>query len=104
MQTEFAPVYFNCSTKAVINFKYYLDKSFQEVLYRIDSSINEWCGWVIKSINAEYVNISAYNPSSESTYIKFLCELKKSIKGLINIHPVSGTFSIPSLYLFFGIL
>ena len=103
MDTEFAPVYFNSSTKTVINFKYDLEKSFQDVLYRIDSSINEGSGWVIKSINPEFVNISVYSPSSVSTYIKFLCELKKSTKGLINIHPVSGTFSIPSLYLFFGI-
>ena len=94
---EFAPVYFNSSTKTVINFKYDLDKSFQEVLNRTDNWINEGCGWVIESIDAKYVNISVYIPSSESTLIKFICELKTSIKGLINIHPVSGTFSIPSL-------
>ena len=81
----------------MINFKYDLDKSFQEVLYRTDNWINEGCGWVIESIDAKYVNISVYIPSSESTYIKFICELRTSIKGLINIHPVSGTFSIPSL-------
>ena len=34
---EFAPVYFNSSTKTVINFKYDLDKSFQEVLNRTDN-------------------------------------------------------------------
>ena len=32
---EFAPVYFNSVTKTVINFKYDLSKSFQEVLYGI---------------------------------------------------------------------
>ena len=32
---EFTPAYFNSITKTVINFKYDLDKSFQEVLYRI---------------------------------------------------------------------
>ena len=31
METEFAPVYFNSTTKTVINFKYDLEKSFQEV-------------------------------------------------------------------------
>ena len=45
---EFAPVYFNSTTKIVINFKYDLDKSFQEVLYRIDNWINERPGWVIE--------------------------------------------------------
>ena len=34
---EYAPVYFNSATNAVINSeKYDLDKSFQEILYRID--------------------------------------------------------------------
>ena len=34
---EYAPVYFNSATKTVISSdKYMLDKSFQEILYRID--------------------------------------------------------------------
>ena len=32
---EFAHVYFNSATKKVINLEYDLDKSFQEILYRI---------------------------------------------------------------------
>ena len=42
--------------------KYDLDKSFQEVLYRIDKWINEGFSRVIKSVEAEYVNISIYSP------------------------------------------
>ena len=54
---EFAPVHLNFTTKTVINSdKYILDKSFQETLYRIDNWINEGSGWVIKSVNKEYVN------------------------------------------------
>ena len=35
---EYAPVYCNSATKAVINSdKYDFDKSFQEILYRIDN-------------------------------------------------------------------
>ena len=50
---EYAPVYFNSAAKTVINSdKYGLDKSFQEVLYRIDNWINEGSAWVIKSMNA----------------------------------------------------
>ena len=42
---EFAVVYFNSTAKTVINSdKYMLDKSFQEVLYRIDNWINEGSG------------------------------------------------------------
>ena len=37
---EFAPVYFNSTTKTVTNSKYDLDKSFQEILYRNDNWIN----------------------------------------------------------------
>ena len=45
---EFALVYFISTTKTVINSKYDLDKSFQEVLYRIDNWINEGSGCVIE--------------------------------------------------------
>ena len=42
---EYAPAYFNSATKTVINSdKYKLDKSFQEILYRIDNGINEGSG------------------------------------------------------------
>ena len=36
-EIEFTPVYFNSSTKTVINRRYKLDKPFQETLYRIDA-------------------------------------------------------------------
>ena len=45
---EFAPVYFNSTTKTALNFKHGLDKSFQEILYRIDNWINEISGWTIE--------------------------------------------------------
>ena len=65
---EIAPVYFSSSIKTVINLEYDPDKSFQEVLYRIDEinleydpdksfqevlyriddCINEESGWIIE--------------------------------------------------------
>ena len=33
-EIEFTPVYFNSSTKTIINHKYKLDQCFQEILYR----------------------------------------------------------------------
>ena len=36
-EIEFSPVYFNSTRKIVINHKFDLDKSFQEILYRIDN-------------------------------------------------------------------
>ena len=86
METEYAPVYFNSAIKTVINFdKYDLDKSFQEILYRIDNWINEGSGWIIESIEAQYVNISIYSPLIGSTYIELPDKLKNPMKGLINI-------------------
>ena len=47
--TEFASVYFNSTTKTVINSdKYVRGKSFQEILYRIDNWIIEGSGWVFE--------------------------------------------------------
>ena len=39
-EIEFRPVYFNSTTKPVINHKFKLENSFQEMLYRIDNWIN----------------------------------------------------------------
>ena len=83
----YAPVYLNSATKTVLNSdKYMLDKSFQEILYRIDNWIKKGSGWIIESIEAHYVNISVYSPLSGSTYIELPDKLKNAItKGLINI-------------------
>ena len=35
-EIEFAPVYFNSLTKPVINYRFRLESSFQEILYMID--------------------------------------------------------------------
>ena len=59
---EYALVYFSSATKTVINSdKYGLDKSFQEILYRINNWVNEGSGWIIESIEGQYVNISIYS-------------------------------------------
>ena len=83
---EYSPVYFNSTTKTVISSdKYMLDKSFQEILYRIDNWISDESGWTIESIEAQYVNISVYSPLIGSTYIELPSRLKHSKNGLINI-------------------
>ena len=82
---EFYPVYFNSTTKTVINSKYILDKSFQEILCRTDDWINEESGWIIESVDKEYVNISIYSPLSGSTYIELPRRLRNSMKGYINM-------------------
>ena len=84
---EFSPVYFNSTTKTVINSdEFGLDQSFQEILYRIDKWINQRSGWIVESIEAFYLNVNSYSPLTGSTYIELPDELKNSRKGLINIH------------------
>ena len=84
-EIEFRPVYFNSTTKTVINHKFSLENAFQEVLYRIDNWINEGSGWIVEPIKSQYINISIYRPLSGSSYIKLPVELKSPKKWLINI-------------------
>ena len=84
-EIEFAPFYFNSSTKTIINRRYKLYKSFQETLYIIDAWINRGSGWIIELIESQFINISTYRPLVGRSYIDLLIELKHPRKGLINI-------------------
>ena len=61
-EIEFRPVYFNSKTKTIINHRFKLESSFQEILYMIDNWINEGSGWIIELIESQYINISTYKP------------------------------------------
>ena len=65
---EYSSVYFNSSTKTVINNECSLDQLFQEILYRIENWINEGSGWIIEEIYNQYLNVSAYSPLIGSTW------------------------------------
>ena len=82
---EFTPVYFNSSTKTIINNRFKLEHAFQEILYRIDAWINKGSGWIIESIESQYINISIHRPLVGSSYIDLPIELQHPRKGLINI-------------------
>ena len=69
----------------VINNKFKLEKSFQEILYRIDCWINQGSGWIIESIESQYINISTYKPLLGSSYTDLPIELRSPRKGLINL-------------------
>ena len=75
-EIEFRPVYFSATTKAVINYKFSLENAFQEILYRIDSWINERSGWIVELIVSQDINVSTYRPLSGSSYVKLPAELK----------------------------
>ena len=74
-ETEYSSVYFNSLTKTVINLDFSLDKSFKEILHRIDSWINEGSDLIINSIDGEYVNISKYTPFIGNSLIRLPYEL-----------------------------
>ena len=84
-EIEFTPVYFNSSAKTIINDRYKLDQSFQEILYETDAWINRGSGWIIELIESQYINISTYRPLVGSSYIDLPIELKHPKKGLVNI-------------------
>ena len=82
---ELRPVYFNSTTKTVINYKFSIENAFQEVLYRTDNWINEGSGWIVELTGCQYINISTYRPLSWSSYVQLPVELKSPKKGLIKI-------------------
>ena len=84
-EIEYSPVYFNSTTKTVINDDYGLDQSFQEIIYRVDNWISHGSGWIVEEIRNQHLNVSSYSPLIGSTYIKLPIELQHPMKGLINI-------------------
>ena len=80
-EIEFRQVYFNSTTKTIINHKFSIENAFPEVLQSIDNWINEGSGWIVELIESQYINISTYGPLSESSYVKLPAELKSPKKG-----------------------
>ena len=51
----------------------------------IDLWINERSGWIIESIESQYINISTYRTLLGSSYMNLPIELRNPRKGLINM-------------------
>ena len=51
----------------------------------IDVWISNRSGWIVESIDSQYINISTYKPLSGSFYMDLPVELRSPRKGLINI-------------------
>ena len=51
----------------------------------IDVWINNCCGWIVESIESQYINISTYRPLSGSSHMELPVELKSPRKELIII-------------------
>ena len=84
-EIEFRPVYFNSTTKTVINHTFSLENAFLEILCRIDNCINEGSGWIVELIEFQCINVLTYRSLSGSLYLKYPAELRSSKKRLINI-------------------
>ena len=69
----------------VINHRFRLENYFQDILYLIDNWINEGSGWIVESIQSQYINISTFRPLSRSSYIGLPVELRSPRKRLISI-------------------
>ena len=84
---EFDPktLYFNSLIKTVINRRYHLNDSFEEILNLLDIWINEGSGWVIDKIEGLYINVANYEPLLGGSYIPLPKVLNNSMKGLINL-------------------
>ena len=83
-EIEIRPVYFNSTTKVAIIHKFSLKNRFQETLYRIGNWVNDGSGWIVESIESQYINISTYRALSGSSYMTLPAELTSPRKGLIN--------------------
>ena len=59
-EIKFKPLYFNSIAKKVMRHKFSLKNAFQEILYRTDNWINERSGWILESIESQYITISTY--------------------------------------------
>ena len=57
-EIEFAPFYFNSVTKTMINHRFKLENSSQEISYMINVWINNGSGWTVETIDSQYINIS----------------------------------------------
>ena len=68
-EVKFPPVYFNSLTKTIINNRFKLENAFREMLYRIDCWIKEGSGWIVESVESQYINISTYRPLLGRSYI-----------------------------------
>ena len=53
--------YFNSLVKTVINRRYHLNESFEEILNLLDIWINDGWGWIIKKVEGLYINVTIMN-------------------------------------------
>ena len=74
---------FNSLTKTIISNKFQLELAFQKILYNIDAWISKGSGWIIESVQSQYINLQTIISR------KFLHRIANGIKAFkkrINKH------------------
>ena len=82
---KYSTVYFNSVVKTVINRRYHLNDSFEEILNLLDIWINESSAWTVDQIDGLYITTSNYEPLLGGSYIPLPKVLSNSMKALINL-------------------
>ena len=78
-------LYFHSLIKTVINRRYHLNDSFEEILNLLNIWLNESSGWVINKIEGLYINVANYEPLLGGSYIPLPKVLNNSMKRLTNL-------------------
>ena len=84
----FKTAFFNSKAQTIINNEEIfgsLQLSKQQILNFVAVWISESSGWIVKSVDAHYLNIVKYEPIKGNSYIQLPKELRNSAKGLINL-------------------
>ena len=66
---KYSTVYLNLLIKTVINRRYHLNDSFEQILNLLDIWINEISAWKIDQIDGLYINTSNYEPLLGGSHI-----------------------------------
>ena len=69
----------------MINHKFSLDKSFQEIWYRIENWSNEGSSWIVELVKSQYIKHFNLYTITWNALHKITCWIEKSKNGLINI-------------------
>ena len=84
-ERKYSNVCFNSPLKTVINQRYHLNDSLEEILNLLETWINETSAWTIDQIDGLYINTFSYEPLLGGSYIPLPEVLNNSMKGLISL-------------------
>ena len=57
-----------------------LGNAFEKILYMVDNWVNKGSGWIVESVQSQYIKISTYRPLTGSSYMKLQAELRSPKK------------------------